>query len=123
MTREEVYKLISGELDYAQYWDMKRKDPGFAAKLKGGAKLLDKDKPVECWILWMEHYLSIARENATRLLDKTEALKFIRKVAGLAVSCMMFNETPPRVLPNDYDVVTQSKNRKNLDEITHENIW
>lgn len=93
MTREDVYKLIDGEREYQKFWDDKRKTEN---DVKGGAQLLDKDKPVECWIAWMESYLLDARTAATKSLDKVKALTDIRKIAALAVACMEYNETPPR---------------------------
>lgn len=93
MTREEVYKLLDGERAYQNFWDEKRKTE---TDVKGGAQLLDKDKPVEAWILWMENYLLEARTAATKSLNKEEALEFIRKVTALGVACMEYNETKPR---------------------------
>ena len=86
MTREEVYELIDGELKYARKWDDQRSEES----------LKDKDKPVESWILWMEQYLSLARQAATESLDKTKALDNLRKVTALGVACMEYNDTPIR---------------------------
>ena len=94
MKREDVYKLVDGEREYQNYWDEKRKTE---TDVKGGAQLLDKDKPVEAWILWMESYLLDARSAATKSLNKSDALAFIRKVTALGVACMEYNDTPARV--------------------------
>ena len=93
MIREDVYRLINGERDYQNHWDEKRKTE---AEVLGGAQQLDKDKPVEAWILWMENYLLEARTAATKSLNKAHALEAIRKVAALAVACMEYNETNSR---------------------------
>lgn len=95
MTREDVYKLIDGERAYQNHWDDKRKAEA-DDKIVGGAQQLDKDKPVEAWILWMENYLLDARTAATKSLNKADALEAIRKVAALAVACMEYNDTKPR---------------------------
>ncbi len=95
MTREEVYKLIDTEREYQKHWDDKRKNEA-DDKIVGGAQQLDKDKPVEAWILWIENYLLDARTAATKSLNKVHALEAIRKVAALAVACMEYNNTPPR---------------------------
>ncbi len=92
MIRQEVYKLIDREREYQKFWDEKRK----TEPCGGGAQLLDKDKPVESWILWMEQYLSLAREAATKSINKIAALENIRKVVAMGVACMEYNETPPR---------------------------
>jgi len=44
----------------------------------------------------METYLSMARFQATKSFSKVKALENVRKVAGLAVNCMTYHETPPR---------------------------
>lgn len=94
MTREEVYALIDAEREYQKHWDEKRKTE---AEVLGGAQQLDKDKPVEAWILWMENYLLDARTAATKSLNKAHALEAIRKVTALGVACMEYNDTKPRV--------------------------
>jgi hypothetical protein len=93
MTREQVFELINGERAYQQHWDDKRKAE---AEASGGAQVLDKDKPVESWICWMESYILEARTAATKSLDKKAALSAIRKVGALAVAAMEYNETEPR---------------------------
>lgn len=84
--REKVYELIDGEIEYAEWWD--------ASRPTGSQP--DSEKSVETWLLWMETYLSMARFQATKSFSKVKALENVRKVAGLAVNCMTYHETPPR---------------------------
>lgn len=86
----DVSDLIEDEAEYARQWDKKR-EAG-----EGAGTQFDAEKSVETWILFMEYYLAEARKAAVGSFDKTEALKNIRKVAGLAMTCMIHNETPPR---------------------------
>jgi hypothetical protein len=89
-TREQVYKAIDSEREYQNYWDNKR--------LNGNDNetQMDKDKPVECWVLWMEEYIKKAREEATGDCTKERALHQIRKVAALGVACMESLGAPER---------------------------
>lgn len=103
MFREDVYKLIDEEREYQQHWDLQRyteyralADGQGVSDLTRGTLLLDSNKPIESWILWMEEYLQKARQAAAGTLDQKKALENIRKVAALAVACMEYNETPPR---------------------------
>jgi hypothetical protein len=85
MEREEVYKLINTEVDYAE------------KRGKGNENYADDSKKqIETWILYMEEYLHLARKDCLKSLDKTYALENIRKIAALAVACMQHNETPSR---------------------------
>ena len=91
-TREEVYEAISSERDYQNKWDETRE-----AHPELGS-YMDRDKPVETWILWMEEYLSEARTGATNSIDKSGSLENIRKVAALAVACMEYHGVSKRML-------------------------
>jgi len=78
--------IVLSELKYSGGWD----------KIRPKTSLLDKDKPVECWITWMQNYLSQAIVDCTHRTNKTKALESLRKIAGLAITCMMYNDTPLR---------------------------
>lgn len=95
MKRKDVYKLIDGELDYSkEKWTKERE-----RVTRRGCAVMSKKNPgkdVESWILYMEHHLTKARTLASTNVDKRDALEEIRKVAGLAVRCMEYNETPER---------------------------
>jgi len=89
-TRQEVYDIISSERDYQVKWDRDRTaDPTINS-------YMDKDKPVETWLLWMEEYLSQARSYATSSFDKGSSMDQVRKVAALAVACMEYHGAAKR---------------------------
>ena len=88
LTREEVFALIGGEMDYARKYDEKRS--------RFPDSLGDKDKPVEVWLLWMEEYLAKARAAATADYDKTAALAHLRSALSLGVNCAVYHGMPPR---------------------------
>lgn len=88
-SREQVFQAINTERAYQDKWDNARKEQGINS-------YMDKDKPVETWILWMEEYMHEARTRATAQFDKTSALSNIRKVAALAVACMEYHGAPER---------------------------
>ena len=89
MKIEKVFELIKEEVGYAQYWDKNR-------LIDERAGTFDKDKDVETWLAWMLVDIQKALQHAYTSTDKTKALVQVRKIAGLAVSCMMHNETPAR---------------------------
>ena len=51
---------------------------------------------IASWITYMQHYLDEARRIASTSAPETPALSSIRKVANLAVSCMMQHGAPTR---------------------------
>lgn len=95
MDRENVYKLIDGEREYQIQCDIKRARRRFG---RTSTEDLDEGKSIETWILWMESNLDDARVAVTKSVDKIAALEAVRKVAALAVACMEYNETLPRVI-------------------------
>jgi hypothetical protein len=88
LTREEVFAVVSGEMDYAKKWDTDRS--------QCPDSLADKDKPVEVWLLWMEEYLAKARAAATTGYDKTQALEFLRCALSLGMNCAAYHGLPER---------------------------
>ena len=82
MTREDVYKLIDGE---RKYQDTDPHNVGHN----------DIAQPVAAWIIFIEMQIGEAK-NAVYNLDRDTALEHIRKIAGLSVACMEYNETRPR---------------------------
>lgn len=95
-TREEVFAIIGGEMDYAKKYDEERS--------RFPDSVSDKDKPVEVWLLWMEEYLAKARAAATADYDKTAALAYLRSALALGVNCATYHGLPPRqpkAPPND----------------------
>jgi len=85
-----VIELLKSEFEYSQRWDKKREANGEPEHK------MDRNKPVESWILWMEQYLANARLEATKSTDKTAALHEVRKVANLALACLTYIGCPPR---------------------------
>lgn len=90
MDRQEVYCVIEDEIRYAENkWDN-----------MPGREGCDEDRSIEFWIAHMENYLDAARK-ACYGVDKSEAMVSIRKLAGLTVKCMMYHETPTRVISGE----------------------
>lgn len=87
---EEILEILKAEFEYSRRWDKMRVEKG-EPEYK-----MDRNKPVESWILWMEEYLSKARAEATKSTDKTAALHEIRKVANLALACLIYQGCPKR---------------------------
>lgn len=90
MSYDEVIEKIKAEFEFSQCWDKARIREGTDEALAN----LDKNKPVESWILWMEEYLHDARNKASKSRDKTEALHDVRKVANLAIACLVYRGCP-----------------------------
>jgi hypothetical protein len=89
-TLSDVIEKVKAEFEYSQRWDRTRvmnNEPEYK---------MDKNKPVESWILWMEEYLAKARREATMSTDKVLALHQIRKVANLALACLVYQGCPAR---------------------------
>ncbi len=51
---------------------------------------------IASWITYMQHYLDDAKRIASTSAPETPALDSIRKVANLALSCMMQHGAPRR---------------------------
>lgn len=88
-----VDELLLGEVTHSRGFDIRRAN---GEGQPGGSELFDSEKPVEFWLFVMEQKLAEARAAAVGSMDKREALKAVRKIGGLAVSCMIHIETPPR---------------------------
>lgn len=72
--RSEVYRVIDGEREYQNSLTSDRTDGCI--------------KSVGDYILMMEHYIQAARTEWCSEAGNVEALRNIRKVAGIAVRCM-----------------------------------
>ncbi len=85
LTRPEVYARIDGELDYAhRKWDTTACD--------------GRHSPLE-WLVYMEHYIGIAKEAGSTVFDPIATqvvMENIRKIAGLAVTAMEQHGVKPR---------------------------
>jgi hypothetical protein len=84
MDRKQVYELIDGEREYQN----RKAERDIES---------DKDHSVADWVIYIEWQLLQAKE-ALYFLDKTGALNYVRKIAGLAVACMEVNDTPARLI-------------------------
>ena len=79
ISRKEVFTAIESERDYQDD--------------KWG---LEDTHSLEEWVLYMEEYLSKARNALVEAEDEDEALENVRKVAGLAVAAMQDHGAPQR---------------------------
>ena len=82
MIREDVFQLINGEREYQNRLMCNRPEAG--AKTS-----------VAAWLIYMEKHLADAKQ-AIYNLDENGALEHVRKVTGLGVACMEYNNTLPR---------------------------
>lgn len=86
-TRKQVYAAIDTERDYQD------------SKWNAATTPSAGQHEVGAFILFMEEYLSYARKEISTKADPEaaqEALKAIRKVIALGVSCMEQHGAPPR---------------------------
>jgi len=87
MERTEVYKLIDGERDYQnKLWN-------------SDTTISQGQHSVAEWLVYMQDYLSQAMNVCTRHADpyaRDEAMKIVRKIAGMCVCAMEQIETEPR---------------------------
>lgn len=88
-TRQDIYKAIDTERDYQnKVWDANNKS--------------SKATCISAYILWMERYLNVAREQASTSDETTGTetanamMETIRKVAALAVACGEIHGMPER---------------------------
>ena len=79
ISRKEVFTAIESERDYQDD--------------KWG---LEDTHSLEEWVLYMEEYLSKARNALVEAEDEDEALENVRKVAGLAVAAIQDHGAPQR---------------------------
>lgn len=89
---EEVREAVSGEDEYQR----SRWDPVTYGRAYN-------DRSLEEWILYMEHYLSVARGQVADG-RRTGALHTMRKVVTMGVQCMRYHGalTRPRPFPPMY---------------------
>ena len=73
-TRQEVYKVIDAERDYQDSLSSDRTD--------------GRDHHSGDFIVMMNYYINKLNEAWTINAGDTEALKVMRKIAGIAVHCM-----------------------------------
>jgi hypothetical protein len=85
MERKEVYRSIDTERNYQDTVRKEREQD-----------VDDSQKSISDFILYMEHYLSIAKHNVYNL-DEHEAMNSIRKVIALGVAAGEVFEMPPRI--------------------------
>lgn len=88
MKREEVYKLIDGEREYQ---DKKWKEHFGCDRPE-----TDDEHSVADWLGYIR-YTAHKADDALYFLNKEDALAHIRKIAGLCVACMEYNETSKRL--------------------------
>jgi hypothetical protein len=78
MKREDVYKLLDLERRYQD------------EKWNG-----DSEKSVAEWLIYIERHLNAAKKHVY-VSNYSEALEQIRKIAGIGIACMEYNETRAR---------------------------
>lgn len=87
MERQEVYRRIDDERAYQEKrWNVGLRD----------GDVHDAEKSPEVWLLYIEHCLTNAKENAYHL-DRESALADIRKIAALAVAALEIHGCPERI--------------------------
>ena len=78
MDRSEILEAIADERDYqVRRWGIRQPD----------GTMKEIQKPIENYVLYMEHYLEKAREAITLSNNDDESLNEIRKVVALGVAC------------------------------------
>lgn len=82
LSREEVYSIIDGERAYQDnLW---------------GGEAHDNYKSVGDFIVYMDRYMTKAKEAYTTKAGNAAALDQLRKVAALSVACFEYNGVPKR---------------------------
>lgn len=87
-SREEVYHALDTERDYQQM-----------RISRDGSTAPNGEHSPEEYLLYMEHYIHLAREVASTVWGpeaKPAILEVIRKVTALGVACMEANGAPVR---------------------------
>lgn len=82
MEREKIYEIIDGERDYQDF--------------KWGGKPHDEQHNVHAFIIFMDHYLTKAKERITKEYNNMGALEELRKVVALGVACFEISTLPER---------------------------
>ena len=86
-TRAEVYEALDGEREYQE------------SRWNEDTTESDGKHVVAEWVLYMEHYLGLARTVLSTKPEPEatqEALHIVRKIAALGVACMEQNGAPKR---------------------------
>lgn len=87
-SREEVYAAIDSERDYQEM-----------RIVRDGTTAIEEGHTPEEYLLYMEHYMHLAREAASTIWGpaaKPAVLDVIRKITALGVACMETNGAPKR---------------------------
>ncbi len=87
---DDTLAEIKKEFLYSQRWDNAREQRG--APLHE----YDRNKPTESWLVYMKHHLDKAFSIAGSTADKKNAQEEIRKVANLAMACLVYQGCPKR---------------------------
>lgn len=87
---DETLAEIKKEFLYAQKWDVARE------QRNAPLSEFDRNKPTESWLVYMKHHLDKAFAIAGSTTDKNDAQAEIRKVANLAMACLVYRGCPPR---------------------------
>lgn len=104
-SRALVYAALDSERDYQE---MRRGRDGDTTLTTLDGKY--PDHTPEEYLLYMEHYMHLARETASTVWGpacKPATMEIIRKVTALGVACMEANGAPLREMP----AVTATDNR------------
>lgn len=71
--------------------------------------LTEQPRPVESFVLIMQHYLTRAIACIAQETGDVKAREDVRKIAALAVACLEINPAPDRVFPNLYGTGPESE--------------
>lgn len=82
LTRFEVYNYIDGERDYQDKLSSDRTD--------------GREHTVGDFVVMLNHYIQKLNEEWTLNAGDEEALKVVRKIAGITVHCMEKHGSTPR---------------------------
>lgn len=96
MKRHEIYERIDQERSYQdKVW-------GIGGERRAGESVTPGEGPnhsVGNFIVFMEHYLNLAKQELSTKRGHHEALHQLRKVAALAVACFEQHCCPQRNTP------------------------
>lgn len=91
MERSKVYSVIDGERAYQEkVWG----DNGERRTNPNSNQVAKHD--VGQWMVFMDHYMSLAKEKLTTVHGHDEALHMLRKVVALGVACFEQHGVPYR---------------------------
>jgi hypothetical protein len=109
MNRDGIYQVIDGEREYQRkVWGQKgerRVNNGVPGETEthpvvwpDGRVTQEVNHSVGNWIVFMEHYLGLAKAELTLKDGHTAALEMMRKVVALGVACFEEHGVPPRAV-------------------------